>query len=607
MPSNIRVLDEHTINKIAAGEVIENPSSVIKELVENALDAGSTEISVEIKGGGRQLMRVVDNGCGMGSDDALLCLERHATSKIKAVEDIQDLLTMGFRGEAVPSIAAISKFTILTRQKECAEGTMVLVEGGSILKCCPVACSTGTTMEVKSLFFNVPVRKKFQKSPVHDINEILKIMTLLSLGYPEIKFRLISDGETLLSAPRPLGASFHDKLKERIGTVLGGDFAENGLKLEGKKDDFSVRGWIGSPLQHRQNRTGQFLFINQRGIQAPLVSFAIKDGYGTTMPAQRHPVYVLHITLPGNFVDVNVHPQKKEVRFRQEHALREMLIEAVRESLRQTECELPVAEPASAGAWPLFLPSLPGVPTIRPVFMPLEASRQERPDPMPELPAYSPPTYSPPAYTPSELPFTMPQPKKTVPRVMGTIPRYLILENPPQEAPHLKRGLCLVDQCAAHTRIIYERLKMQREAKEIAVQTLLIPETIELSSLDAHCVTRHLPLLQSLGIHLHECGKNTFLLETIPEAMGNIDPNILMQEIIAHLHEENTLSFREQIDKKMALSAVRASISKEKSLSIGEGQSLLQQLLACEIPWFCPQGKPTLIIISSEEIGRLFS
>ena len=339
MPSKIRVLTENTINKIAAGEVIENPSSVVKELIENSLDAGASDICVEITGGGRQLIRVTDNGYGMNSDDAVLCLERHATSKIREVEDINDITTMGFRGEAIPSIAAISKFTLLTcpapESGSDPKASMVIVDGGQLVKCCSAERSQGTTIEVKSLFFNVPVRRKFQKSPANDANEILKVMSILSLGNPNIKFKLISHHETLLVAPVSRAESFFDIMRERIALTLGNEFGGAMLPLEVESDDCSIRGFIGKPHYNRHNRTGQYLFINQRPVFSPLISSLIREGYGTTLGTHRHPVFVLHLTLPGSLIDVNVHPQKREVRLRQEEIIRRVVLQGVERALQQ--------------------------------------------------------------------------------------------------------------------------------------------------------------------------------------------------------------------------------------------------------------------------------
>ena len=338
MASRIRVLNENTINKIAAGEVIENPASVVKELVENSLDAGASEICVEVVGGGRQLIRITDNGCGMNGDDALLCLERHATSKIRNVEDISEVSTMGFRGEAIPSIASISKFTLITCPAPSEEGdsnaTMVIVDGGNLIKCCGAERSPGTTIEVKSLFFNIPVRKKFQKSPTYDSNEILKMLSILSLGNPTIKFILISNHKTVLSTTGGISDNFLTNLGERISLTLGLEFSSSLISFEEKAADFHVAGFLGKPNYHRHNRTGQYLFINQRPVFSPIISNLVREGYGPTLPTNRYPVFVLHLSLPGSFIDVNVHPQKREVRLRYEHAFRQTFIQSIEKGLR---------------------------------------------------------------------------------------------------------------------------------------------------------------------------------------------------------------------------------------------------------------------------------
>ena len=337
----IRVLSDQTINKIAAGEVIENPASVVKELVENSLDAGATTICVEIQEGGRQLIRISDDGSGMSHDDALLCLERHATSKISEVEDIEALVTMGFRGEAIPSIAAISKFTLLTASRSAQEGnaadkgTLITVEGGRLISSSPAARSPGTTIEVKSLFFNVPVRRKFQKSPSFDAQEILKMLGFLALAYPTVQFELISDQKTVLKTPSlSSNLSFIDLLNKRLESVLGKEYAAGLIPLTFQHDFCELIGYIGSPTSHKPNRSGQHLFINQRLVVSPLISSAIREGYDTMLPTNRYPTFVLHLRLKGNLLDVNVHPQKKEVRLRQEAQLKETIIHAVQSALR---------------------------------------------------------------------------------------------------------------------------------------------------------------------------------------------------------------------------------------------------------------------------------
>lgn len=591
MSSKIRVLNEHTINKIAAGEVIENPASVVKELVENSLDAGATEICVEIKGGGRQLIRITDNGCGMNADDAVLCLERHATSKIKDVEDIQDIYTMGFRGEAIPSIASISKFTLLTCPEGAETGTMVIVDGGRLLQCVPAACSKGTTIEVKSLFFNVPVRKKFQKSPAYDANEILKMLSLLALGHPAIKFELISNQEIVLTTSLP--TSPDQALKERIRSILGDEYVDSTCEVDLEKNNIHVKGYIGLPSNTRHNRTGQYLFINQRGVASPLVSFAVRDGYGTILPTNRHPIYVLHLNLPGSLVDVNVHPQKREVRLRQEQDLREMIVKGVENALQQTGLSfVPEYEPAPSINFAEYKPAFNFQPPSRP-YEP-RASFEYTPSPMMrETPQQR---ETPTLFESKEI--ETPREFVRAPRVVATINRFILIDKS-------QDGLCLVDQKAAHSRVIFERLmQQQKSAQGVPVQSLLIPHTIQLSFHEAALVREHIDLLNQLGIHIHESGPNTFLVDALPQVFGNTDIHAFICELV-NAQDGDTLT-REK-EKQIALAASRTSVSRDRRMALDEAQSLVTQLMQCEAPSHCPLGKPTMVQISQDEIIRFFT
>ena len=584
MSSKIRVLDEHTINKIAAGEVIENPASVVKELVENSIDAGSSEITIEIVGGGRQMIRISDNGCGMNADDALLCLERHATSKIRSVEEIFDVDTMGFRGEAIPSIASISKFMLLTATSE-ATGTLVLVEGGKVLKCASAVRSVGTTIEVKSLFYNIPVRMKFQKSPSYDANEILKVVSLLALGNPTISFKFINNGKIALQASQK-------QLKERVGEILGDDFMKGCFSIEDTKEGITVKGLVGYPGYTRQNRTGQYLFINHRAVQSLPVSFAVKDGYGTSLATGRYPIYVLYLDLPGNLVDVNVHPQKREVRLRHELVVKELISKAVAKALSKREAPKAVQ-----------LPSQP--------FLPIQSSLEQdwvfQPKPRIELDSR-------PAESHIELRPRVPEPKPLlpmaekppIPKALATLPRYIILDEATLGAEVRQRmaysskgGICLLDHKAAHTRILFESL--QKKSIAHSVQTLLIPYTIELPPADANILRSHLEELNGFGIHLREFGSNTFLIDAIPQVFGNADLQVLISDFSK---EDNGLHMEKE--KRLALSAARASVAYDSRLSLFEGQALINQLMECQQPYHCPQGKSIFCFISPEDLAKQF-
>lgn len=309
MSSVIRVLSEHTINQIAAGEVIENPASIVKELIENAIDAKASKIVVEVSGGGLQKICISDDGTGMGAEDALLCLQRHATSKIRQAEDLSFIATMGFRGEALASIAAISKMT-LTTSTLSGLGTQVEVEAGSIKEVKPCARNRGTTIEVRQLFYNVPARRKFQKSPSFCLTDIIKMITQLSLAYPAIDFELYDSGEERLRLIHK-ESNFLELLQERVKQVLGDAFLEEAFIVEAKEEPFTFRGILGSVQNTRPNRALQYSFLNERSVLCPTLSFAVKEAFGTRIAQDRFPIYVLHLDIPSSFIDVNVHPQKK--------------------------------------------------------------------------------------------------------------------------------------------------------------------------------------------------------------------------------------------------------------------------------------------------------
>ena len=605
MPSKIRVLNEQTINKIAAGEVIENPSSVIKELVENSLDANATDICIEIKGGGRQLIRVTDNGCGMNPDDAVLCLERHATSKIKNLEDVYELSTMGFRGEAIPSIASISKFTLLTCQPGDELGTMVLVDGGRIIKCCPAARAPGTTIEVKSLFFNVPVRKKFQKSPTYDSNEIMKMMTLLALGNPDIKFQLISDQKTMLSTHASIAG---EKLGQRIADILGHDFLGSTCRIEGNKGEYQLHGYAGLPSYNRHNRTGQYLFINNRAVVSPLIAYAVREGYGTTLPTHRHPIFVLHLQMPGNFVDVNVHPQKREVKLRQEYAIKEFVLKAIEKGLQEagiafsnlfTPCPFELQEP---------------IANVVPAFEWKPENIQKNPSPSPSWQLASGTFANERSKDQHPIPKTTCEDKQlfthkekpVIPAVLSAIKGYLLLDS--SAIPSSKEGICLLDQRSAHSRIIFERLMQQQEnAQQIPVQHLLIPHTFDLSHAEAAILRDCLENLNLAGIHIQEFGPNSFIIDAIPEVFGNVDLQGLILNFVHDLRNfQDIQGLKRQKDQQIALAASRAALSRDKKLSMQEAQALVNQLMVCQFPYQCPQGKPTMVPLSSEDLAKLF-
>ncbi len=570
MTKRVRVLDEQTVNQIAAGEVIENPSSVVKELVENALDAQATEITIEIRGGGRQLIRVTDNGCGMTKEDALLCLVRHATSKISHVEDILDIHTMGFRGEAIPSIASISKFSLLTRHQKEDKGTIITVDGGTVTSCDSADTDQGTTIEVKSLFFNVPVRKKFQKSPAHDSNETHKMLSSLALANPTIKFTFISQEKQLLKATVSEEDSFQKLLGERITQVLGREFFVGLCPIEFSDGELQLNGYIGLPTFHRHNRTGQHLLINNRAVFSPIISYAVREGYGTTLATNRHPVFVLHLTLPGDQVDVNVHPQKKEVRLRYGPQQRDLIISAIENALSQGTIE-ETTTPVGFSSAPSFSYS---DPLFEPVTPPEKWVLKETPEVEPQ-------------------PLFIETPSVAIPKVVTTLPGYLLIKKD-------DHALQWVDQKAAHARILLEQLNRENKQTPPA-QQLLIPLTVDLTPTEASAIKSEIETLQKWGLGIQEFGPHSFSIDAIPRMWEEKEIEQLLHTVAQGMEQNAKWD-----QKKLVQTVVRAALSSRKRLFNDEAQTLINQLFKCKTPQYCPSGKPIWVEISHEGIAKLF-
>jgi DNA mismatch repair protein MutL len=583
MATKIRVLDDATINQITAGEVVENPASVVKELVENSIDAQSTEITIEIVSGGRQLIRIIDDGCGMERDDSILCLERHATSKIRRLDDIYTTGSMGFRGEAIPSIASISKLTVITSTEIGKAGTMVLVDGGRILKYSDATRSRGTTVEVKSLFFNVPVRRKFQKSPAHDQAEIVKVVTKLALAHPTITFQLIADQQTLIMTRGSAHPQLQNQVEARIQDLLGGEFLQQLIPLHFEQEQFVATGWIGLPTSHRPNRMHQFLFINHRAVSSPPISQAVREGYGTTLPTGRFPQFVLHMKMDGSRVDVNVHPQKLEVRLRDEMLLKETMIRAVESALQEKPswCEEPVD-------W--ILPVLPPAARMEePTFYP-QAQEETRPLPMTRVTPSNPvlPTLFAETTTPAPI-------VRKSARVLATLPNYILAQVGSDD-------LVVVDQRAAHERVLYERLTVAA-ASDSEMQQLLLPITLEMTPTEATVIRSQIEPLNQLGIAIREFGPSNFVVEAIPPPLKERQVIELVQLVATELGTEVSMLPK---GERLAQLAARQAIPEDTRLTVSEAQALLDALMNCRLASVCPRGRPTYTSLNSARLSQHF-
>lgn len=534
--AKIQLLSEETINQIAAGEVIENPASVVKELVENSVDAGATEISVSIRGGGLLGITVSDNGLGMSAEDALLSLQRHATSKIQNSHDLFRLVTMGFRGEALASLAAISKMTLLTSEGEL--GTRIEVEGGKVVEVSPHPRNRGTTIEVRALFYNVPARKKFQKSPALCSGEVSRTMTLLALAHSGIAITYLKQEEEVFKVL--------PNHSEREKILLGEAFLEGCYRLE----KGAVRGILGSPLQSRPNRSGQYVFLNGRPIFSPIVSFAVRDGYGTRLSDNRYPIFLLYLTIDPAQVDVNVHPQKREVRFQDEWKLKSLIRETVSHALDSIEP-------------PIFAP----FNSFMPVMTPLPSTRL-REEPLP-------------SFFEEKLPFLSDNF-----RSLGVYGGYYFVED--------EGELWVVDLSAVQAAILYEKTVM----RQIDAQRLLFPESFEVNHEEAALLVAQLSFLKEVGFEIGQVGPRAFMIEAIPAYMAEGNLKEIMLEL-GHLALE-----KEDLFPRMAQLLIRSRRIK-RNFMVQEAEVLyreFKQHASC-----FSKGKPIRIRLNGDEIATFFS
>ncbi len=629
--NRIRLLPEQVANQIAAGEVVERPASVVKELVENALDAGAARLTVEIQAGGRGLIRVTDDGCGMSRDDALLCLERHATSKIQRAEDLSSISTMGFRGEAIPSIASVSRMTITTRERDNAEATQIVIHGGKILEVKAAGGAPGTVVEVRQLFFNLPARRKFLRSEATEEGHIQHYLTLVALAYPGIGCTFVQDGRTVWQLAPVSSSDAVDRiasLGERFRALYSGDLemtpvdfaaeiAGGGLDPDGhiiEAESLAVWGLIGAPGVSRGTRDNQHIFVNRRPVENRGLNFALMEGYHTMLMKGRYPICCLFLEIDPAAVDVNIHPAKREVKFRQEAAVRRLVAEAVRQALLRyhQKAEAAPAPPPRRPVEPfeLKMPEPPAETPVLPNFIPPLPSRPI--SPWPERPAASAPVPMPmplPEFaprSPASPPRADAPPAKIVPllevplRLLGVIGRlYVVLES--------DRGLVLLDQHAAHERVLFEQMLARVQQGNAPSQRLLLAETVELSPRDAGFLRKQLAVLTKLGVGLSEFGERTFLLDAVPPFVKTGHPKRFVLNLIDELksagEEVNSWRLGEDV---VAKTVCRHAVKANDPLEGPELENLVRDLRLCNMPYTCPHGRPTLIEMNFRELEKKF-
>ncbi len=605
LASRIHVLSDQTINQIAAGEVIENPASVIKELVENAIDAGASQISIEVFSGGFQGIKISDNGSGMSPDDAVLSLQRHATSKITDADDLFALLTMGFRGEALASIAAISKMTLLTAL-ENAPAVLLEIEGGKISHVTPGARTRGTTIEVRSLFYNVPARKKFQKSAAASSAEITRVVTQLALAHPEVGFELIQQRHSQFSLPYSSEEPFPLLLKRRAAVLLGEEFLSSTHLLEMNEENCKGNGWIGDPLFSRRNRSGQYLFVNRRPVFCPSISFAVRDAYGTRLSTERHPIYLLHLSIPSELLDVNVHPQKREIRLREKDRIKYALHSAVNQALffeERHDRVQPLAEEGSPFSQAGVFES-----PIKKSFVPfIETKEDSFPWISSPLPDFS-------------IPLVFKEEMHEVPHqefplemgihVIGLYRHYCLVEaiSLPRPFSFDAPGVVWIDLLAVESRLQFEAMTRNSKTSTPLSQGLLIPLTLSYSRAEAQLLSGHLEPIQKLGMQIRTIGQTAFLIEAIPPFLEEEEVAHVLEEMIAELQEmEREKSLTEDKNRRLAACICRKIRSRKKSYTVMEAMHLIKELHQASDPFHCPQGRKILFYVGEEELESYFT
>ncbi len=631
----IRILSADVANKIAAGEVVERPASVVKELVENAIDAESTSIRVEIRAGGKSLIRVSDNGTGMEREDALLALERHATSKVNNIEDLENINTFGFRGEALASIASVSQFELLTRIADAVQGTKISVDGGVFRSVEESGCSPGTHISINNLFHNVPARLKFMKTETTEINHITKQVTWAALAHPKIHFILSHNGRTILDVRAC------DSNLERARLVYGKEFADNLIEFSEELPDFKLSGMIGKPDFTKTNREYQLFFMNQRPIRSNMIAAALKEGLSVTIQKDRHAVAVLFMTLEPNTVDVNVHPAKIEVRFRNERTIFSGIVKMIHNVINKEKFipkietsvdgipERPYTEDVPDGNARVDTHMRNKTHTITPhpttpQTYPTDRNVQRKQTPFEET-RHTKKTESEPIHTEHKIDEgsqrTTPIPRTVMQPPQQSIPAGVKLKLLDFENVELKTNLFktyivaegedkvfFIDQHVAAERVLYERFVNQLKSNGIPVQGLLLPVTVEVTPQQIAVFKVHGEIFEKLGFELEEFGGNTILIRAMPAPLPTRAAAQTVTDILDKLPEQPhaEVALPKAIDDALITLACRAAVKAGDTLDAKEMLNLVRELSEAKHPFNCPHSRPIIIEMERDELERRF-
>ena len=583
----INILPDSVANQIAAGEVVDRPAGAVKELLENAMDAGATQIDLVLKDAGRTLIQVTDNGCGMSDSDARLCFERHATSKIHKADDLFAIHTMGFRGEALASIAAIAQVELKTRQTDADCGTLVLIEGAHIVDQHPTACPTGTTMTVKNLFFNVPARRNFLKKDAVELSHIEETFRRITLIHPDIAFTFTHNGKKMYD----LAAG---GLLQRICGLFGQQYKERMYSVEEQTDMVKIKGFASRPEFSRKTRGEQYLFVNGRYIKHPMLSAAVEKAYTDLLPERNYPSYFIGLQVDPSRIDVNIHPTKTEVKFVDDHALFAILRSAVKKALGQfslaTELSFDTPEEFNIAPAPKgYMPPEPKI-SYNPDYNPFKtkgsssASRQ-----IPDN-RHCPETLELPELT--EVPKAAAPPSASQPACMQVQGRYIVTP--------LSSGVALIDQQRAHERVLYDRLMAAQTAA--SAQMLLFPVQCSFSAADAELFGELLPDLRGYGFEIAAMGGCTFVVTATPTGVKESDMQELFNQMLMEYKGASMQKHSSRSQSLCASLARQMAIKAGQQLTQEEMQQLVADLFACPMAEMSPSGKKTITIVKPEEI-----
>ncbi len=666
--SKIKVLPPEITNLIAAGEVVERPASIVKELIENSIDAGATRIRINIQAGGRKLVQISDNGCGMDAEDAQLCLQPHATSKIKTESDVEHIRTMGFRGEALPSIAAVTQFNILTRQQKAPMGTEVIVNAGVVEDVRDAGSAPGTTITAKNLFFNMPVRKKFLRTKQTESIHIQNTVQMQALANPEISFELIMDGKVTIKATA-------GNLAERALALLGKNWLGDMIPVNYEESEIGITGYVGRPGISRSTRKDQIFFINRRPVVSDTLYHAVKDAFFSMVAKGRYAPCLVFLEMHAGLVDVNVHPQKREVRFRNNMLIGSVLCSAIKDAIanfqmsqqnsaqftpgQQAETFDNPIRPGFSSLQPSDLESRikPGTVDISPeeleqirrttasilnpeeLDIPVETPPPvtvEHADAEPvEMPAnpFSEPevvaddiqpetTSKEPIPEPPPFPEPEPFPLPEVKGLSNGAVEQKLFQNEQQELfSHLRiigslssrfilaegdDGLVVIDQSAAHSRIIYEDIMQKSTEEEAPGQQLLLPITIDVSNSDRLVITKNMEMFNKIGFGLDHFGGNTYIISAVPALFPQENIIGLFQQIIDDLLQSSSSATPKATDIKLAQLAAKYAVKASRNLCHEEIVKLLKDLSRTKMPYTCPNGQPTMVNYSISELNRRF-